>query len=308
MSESKAHNPVLKHCQELVPSLFEMHQYLEGLLSPLSCSTYLELKSSTSITECLDFLHLISHSGTSFPFNSGACYQCPHCYEGHSEVCTSNQRLTSSDNCCLKFRSPCDNVLIQLPLKSLWLSLALRKWPFKCDLFSNNKWSLTKTNLRFFPIQHEMENQFLGALSSFVTNWFPDPCRWERGREKSTQGMANSSWVSNLLYWGHSPQVHVVVEFSSQRVHFCKQQTGIMASPQWTSQLPGTDWDQRSESRGETSGICCLTVVCSKEITFRKHVWMARIYLYVHWDIVPCKEKARPWGSFAGKDLKKEQF
>lgn len=86
-------------------------------------------------------------------------------------------------NCCLKFTSPCDNELIQLPLKSPWLSLALRKWPFKCDLFSNNDWSLAKTNLRFFPTQHEMENQFLGALSSSVTNWFLDPCGWERGEK-----------------------------------------------------------------------------------------------------------------------------
>lgn len=163
-------------------------------------------------------------------------------YEGHREVCASNQRLTSSDNCCLKFRSPCANVLIQLPLQSPWLALVARKCPFKRDLFSNNEWLFTKTYSRFFPTPREMENPFLGALSSFVTNWFPDPCGWERGREKSTWGMANTIWVSSLLYQRHSPQVHVVVEFSSQRVHFCKQQTGIVTPPRWTSQVSGRDW------------------------------------------------------------------
>lgn len=164
-------------------------------------------------------------------------------------MCTSNQRLTSSDNCCLKFSSPCDYGLIQLPLKSPWLSLALRKWPFKCDLFSNKDWS--KSNLRFFPTRREMENQFLGALSSFATNWFPDPCGWERRRGKSTWGMANIIWVCGLLYHRHSPQVHVVVEFSPQRVHFCKQQTGIMASPQGTSLQAGSGAEIRVQRRNK---------------------------------------------------------
>lgn len=50
----------------------------------------------------------------------------------------------------------------------------------------------------------------------------------------------NTLWVSSLLYQGHSPQVHVGVEFSSQGVHFCKQ-TGIMASLQGNSLVSGRD-------------------------------------------------------------------